>query len=112
LGRAVGLTFQQIQKYERGVNRVSVSTLTAICHALALPLEQMIAVLGDTPATPGPLPPGSTSRVPPLEGAESLMSAYSSIRKRLLRRTALTFVQTLAKMEEMDNQEPLIHDRD
>lgn len=34
LGKALGITFQQIQKYERGVNRVSVSRLYEIAEAL------------------------------------------------------------------------------
>ncbi|MCX4348793.1 MAG: helix-turn-helix transcriptional regulator [Alphaproteobacteria bacterium] len=34
LGQSVGLTFQQIQKYEKGLNRISVSRLWQISHAL------------------------------------------------------------------------------
>jgi transcriptional regulator with XRE-family HTH domain len=34
LGEAVGLSFQQIQKYERGANRISASRLHAISHVL------------------------------------------------------------------------------
>ncbi|MDR2268258.1 MAG: helix-turn-helix domain-containing protein [Holosporaceae bacterium] len=34
LGAFLGLTFQQIQKYEKGVNRVSASTLYLISNAL------------------------------------------------------------------------------
>lgn len=34
LAEAIGLTFQQVQKYERGANRVSVSVLTRIAGAL------------------------------------------------------------------------------
>jgi transcriptional regulator with XRE-family HTH domain len=34
LGRAVGITFQQIQKYERGANRVSAARLQRIADAL------------------------------------------------------------------------------
>lgn len=34
LAEAVGITFQQIQKYERGANRVSASMLAKIAHAL------------------------------------------------------------------------------
>lgn len=34
LGDAIGLTFQQIQKYERGANRLSVSRLTSIARVL------------------------------------------------------------------------------
>ena len=32
LGEALELTFQQIQKYERGTNRISASRLYQICH--------------------------------------------------------------------------------
>lgn len=34
LGRALGVTFQQVQKYERGYNRVSASTLMKCAIAL------------------------------------------------------------------------------
>lgn len=38
LGAALGLTFQQIQKYEKGVNRVSAGTLFALSKILAVPV--------------------------------------------------------------------------
>ncbi|MBO1358441.1 helix-turn-helix transcriptional regulator [Acetobacter sacchari] len=38
LGEAIGLTFQQIQKYERGTNRVSASRLYDIAHVLDVPI--------------------------------------------------------------------------
>jgi len=34
LGEAVGLSFQQIQKYESGKNRMALSTFVRICEAL------------------------------------------------------------------------------
>src|SRR3984885_6447868 len=34
LGKAVGVTFQQVQKYEKGVNRVSASRLQQIANVL------------------------------------------------------------------------------
>lgn len=37
LGEAIGVTFQQVQKYERGTNRVSASTMFAIMHFLNVP---------------------------------------------------------------------------
>lgn len=49
LAHAVGLTFQQIQKYERGSNRVSASKLCEIAEALGV--------------TPGSLLPASTEAV-------------------------------------------------
>lgn len=39
LGRMLGLTFQQIQKYEKGANRIGASRLYAIAHALDAPVQ-------------------------------------------------------------------------
>lgn len=39
LGTAVGLTFQQIQKYERGANRIGASRLYALSRVLDVPVE-------------------------------------------------------------------------
>src|SRR5437763_15183703 len=38
LGEAVGVTFQQIQKYERGVNRIGASRLLEIARFLDAPI--------------------------------------------------------------------------
>ena len=38
LGRQIGVTFQQVQKYERGANRVGASRLTRIADVLGVPL--------------------------------------------------------------------------
>ncbi len=38
LGEAIGLTFQQIQKYERGTNRIGSSRLFDLCQALDVPI--------------------------------------------------------------------------
>ena len=38
LGADLGITFQQIQKYERGTNRVSASRLQHIAHVLSVPV--------------------------------------------------------------------------
>src|SRR5262245_10451136 len=39
LGAALGLTFQQVQKYERGANRIGASRLQQMSHVLQVPLE-------------------------------------------------------------------------
>lgn len=46
LAEAVGITFQQIQKYERGVNRVSASRLFHIGEALDSPVSYFYAEYG------------------------------------------------------------------
>src|SRR3989344_1741102 len=37
LGKAIGLTFQQVQKYERGANRISASRLHELARVLDVP---------------------------------------------------------------------------
>ncbi len=39
LAAELGITFQQLQKYEKGKNRIAVSTLMLIADALALPVQ-------------------------------------------------------------------------
>lgn len=41
LGKALGISFQQIQKYEKGVNRVSASRLYEICKILNVSMPSM-----------------------------------------------------------------------
>ena len=41
LGNELGVTFQQIQKYERGMNRVTAGRLYDIARALGVPIAQM-----------------------------------------------------------------------
>jgi transcriptional regulator with XRE-family HTH domain len=41
LGELLGVTFQQIQKYEKGRNRVSAARLFKICKALNVTLSSM-----------------------------------------------------------------------
>ena len=38
LGDALGLTFQQVQKYEKGANRIGASRLQQIAHILQVPV--------------------------------------------------------------------------
>jgi transcriptional regulator with XRE-family HTH domain len=64
LGSAVGLTFQQIQKYERGANRIGASRLFDMARALDVPVQFFFdempvesaaegyqPISGDTPAS-------------------------------------------------------------
>jgi len=51
LGRALGLTFQQIQKYEKGANRISASKLWDIARFFKVDIGYFFEGLGD--AQPG-----------------------------------------------------------
>ncbi len=52
LGAACGITFQQIQKYEKGVNRVGGSRLMQIAEALKVPAATLLPSSQKHAATP------------------------------------------------------------
>ena len=73
LAQAVGLTFQQIQKYERGLNRVSASKLFEISRALAVPVSFFFDGLNQ-PADDGDSDSAALAMLATAEGAE--MATY------------------------------------
>lgn len=52
LAQGIGVSYQQVQKYEHGKNRVSASTLVAIANALHLKPCALIDGLGAWDGTP------------------------------------------------------------
>ncbi len=57
LGEALGLTFQQVQKYERGVNRIGASRLFDLARVLDVPIgfffDDMPDAMGGSAAVAG-----------------------------------------------------------
>jgi transcriptional regulator with XRE-family HTH domain len=52
---ALGITFQQVQKYENGRNRIAVSTLIRICHILGIgPMNVIGSYFDGEPTEPAP----------------------------------------------------------
>ncbi|MEQ9314423.1 MAG: helix-turn-helix transcriptional regulator [Henriciella sp.] len=50
LAKKLGLSYQQVHKYENGTNRISAGTLAAIANILAVPVEHLFpedVLLGD-----------------------------------------------------------------
>lgn len=43
LGKLIGLTFQQIQKYERGKNRISAGKLVVLARKLGVGIEEFVS---------------------------------------------------------------------
>jgi transcriptional regulator with XRE-family HTH domain len=50
LGDALGLTFQQVQKYERGANRIGASRLYDLSRVLDVPVSYFFDEFGDRPS--------------------------------------------------------------
>ena len=52
LGKELGLTFQQVQKYEKGTNRISASRLYRIAQILGVPVQYFFEDLPQSVASP------------------------------------------------------------
>ena len=101
LAEALGLTFQQVQKYERGANRVSASKLWEIARALKTNVAYFYEGLEDeTPAAPagGFMGANAQEFLLTAEGME-LAAAFPRVRRPGLRRKVLDLVRAMAEME-------------
>jgi len=90
LAEAAGVTFQQIQKYERGANRVSASMLSRIATTLQAPVSEMF---GEVNPTAGAIDEVAALLAEP--GALELLRAYSVLPRGATRATLVEFVRTL-----------------
>lgn len=97
LAESIGLTFQQVQKYERAANRVSASKLWEMSKALSTNISYFYEGLGDTIEAPGANIPRETMQdflLTP-EGIE-LASIFPKITKSRVRRKVLDLVRAMA----------------
>jgi transcriptional regulator with XRE-family HTH domain len=93
LADAIGVSFQQVQKYERGTNRISFSRLVEIAHTLDCRVGDLIQNLDD-PGT------GAQKRMEDLSklqipGAIELLDAYAAIKSIRLRQTVLELAHSM-----------------
>ena len=104
LGEALGLTFQQVQKYERGGNRISASRLYQIGVTLGVPVESFFEDIPEEAAefgAPQVEEPGSKARreADPMQRRETLelMRSYNRIGDPTVRRQIEQMIKALAK---------------
>ncbi|MBB4441857.1 MULTISPECIES: helix-turn-helix domain-containing protein [Rhizobium] len=102
LGDRVGVTFQQIQKYEKGSNRVSASMLVEIAGALKVDVRTFFDDLS-TPDNANDNPAPSEEFVISREGV-LLNAAFFSIKNEALRKKILKLVQAIANTEQLDTE--------
>ena len=89
LAEALGLTFQQVQKYERGTNRVSASMLVKTARKLDCPVGHLVGEDEQGAATDGLL---SRLSVP---GSLELLDAYAAVPDERSRRAVVTLARSL-----------------
>jgi transcriptional regulator with XRE-family HTH domain len=102
LGEAIGLTFQQVQKYERGANRIGASRLHDLSRVLDVPVSFFFDDMDPVraPAIPGGFaePPAEAFESDPLRKRETieLVSAYYRIDDPMVRRRLFELAKALA----------------
>ncbi|MCC8427857.1 helix-turn-helix transcriptional regulator [Reyranella aquatilis] len=104
LGNAVGLTFQQVQKYERGFNRVSSSRLFEFAKVLDVPVEHFFDGMDEAAVTTKRKPgrPRSTEKSTDSDlntkrETLELVRAYYKIRSKSLREKTRELIMALAR---------------
>ncbi|HXA37409.1 MAG TPA: helix-turn-helix domain-containing protein [Phenylobacterium sp.] len=97
LAESIGLTFQQVQKYERAANRVSASKLWEMSRALSTSISYFYEGLGDSLEAAGSNIPRETMQdfLMTPEGIE-LASLFPKITKSRVRRKVLDLVRAMA----------------
>jgi transcriptional regulator with XRE-family HTH domain len=102
LGNALGVTFQQVQKYEKGANRIGASRLQAISRLLDAPpsyfFEGAPAALGLAPGFQDGPRPYVPDMVTTAEGLQ-LNRAFARISDPRLRRRVVDLVHQMAESE-------------
>jgi transcriptional regulator with XRE-family HTH domain len=100
LADAAGISFQQIQKYEKGTNRVGAGRLQQFSDALGVPPSYFfegVPTVGKKQSAPqeGELSEGTiVSFLGTREGA-ALVRAFMSIKQKPIRQNAIAFLETL-----------------
>ncbi|MGV6875101.1 helix-turn-helix domain-containing protein [Pseudochelatococcus sp. B33] len=101
LGGALGVTFQQIQKYEKGTNRISASRLQQIGAALGVPVGYFFEGLQEAvPSAPGfaeaPPPPYTGGETASTDEGLRLMRAFLRIEDPGVRRRIIELAESIA----------------
>ena len=99
LGEALGITFQQIQKYEKGTNRVGASRLQQISQVLGVPVSFFFEdAPGETPAGGMAESQSAGFVVDFLSSSEGLQlnRSFARISDPKVRRKIVELVRTLA----------------
>jgi transcriptional regulator with XRE-family HTH domain len=102
LADQLGVTFQQVQKYEKGVNRVGAGRLTKIANALQVPVTNLLGMddsIGgkrkghDEPSSPLKLLTGP--------GAVRLLRAYGELKDGKMRSSIVQMVEIAGRRHKL-----------
>lgn len=94
LADALGLTFQQVQKYERGANRISASMLVKTAHRLETTVAALVGELDVA------RPPSGAVESLSRPGALKLLHAYEALPNNAARHALVAFATAMVSPHE------------
>jgi len=97
LAEGIGLTFQQVQKYEKGSNRVSAGRLQQIANMLNVPVMFFYGGMGARGKKSETIPSGIAYLQ--TKGAIRLMRAYTEIGSRTTKYALVVLAESLRNKE-------------
>jgi transcriptional regulator with XRE-family HTH domain len=104
LAEQLGITFQQVQKYEKGINRVSASRLQQIAQILDVPISFFFEDAPTPTRQPGSSrehsPFGYISQFVTDPDGLTLAKAFMQIDDKVLRRTLVRLVEGISRQEQ------------
>ena len=105
LGERLGLTFQQVQKYEKGVNRIGAGRLYQMAHILGVPISYFYEDVSNE-APPATHVASDRAKPPVMEFLSSgeglqLALSFMRIREPKVRKRVIDLVKSLADGEEI-----------
>ncbi len=110
IARNIGVTFQQLQKYERGINRVCVSRLIDICKFFAIQPSCIIDNLSTS--DPASFNENNTNFIYDSSGTDSdnkeilsLVRAYKNIPQHNVRKKVIALIRAIGDSEYDDNKD-------
>jgi transcriptional regulator with XRE-family HTH domain len=90
LGDELGITFQQVQKYEKGVNRIGAGRLQRISEILGVPVSEFFATSGSEPSA------GNLYELVDSASALRLLRAYARIPDPQVKQAVTVLVEKIA----------------
>ena len=102
LAERVGISYQQIQKYEKGVSEISVSRLSQIANALNIPLSRFVLDEEMTMVSESVSPYGILSA-----NEIELLSLFRRIEDKKLKDGFLIAIKSIAELSEKSDKKRL-----
>ena len=106
LGKVVGVTFQQLQKYEKGTNRLRASTLQKLAAVMKVPITYFFEGAPGENVSGNDLEPQWVEFLATADGL-ALFRAFKRIESKALRRTVVDLVEHMGRSEQRSFTSPI-----